>query len=111
MKDIIEISDENFDQEVLRSNTPVLVDFYATWCGPCKMIAPVIEHLAAEYAGRVKVAKLDVDNGPGAAARYGITGVPTLKVFSGGQVVETIVGMTSPTRLKAALDRVAAVIA
>lgn len=111
MKNVIELSDAEFEREVLSSNTPVLVDFYATWCGPCKMLAPVVEQLAQEYAGRVKFAKLDVDNGPGTAAKYGITGVPTLLLFRGGQVVETIVGLTSPRNLKAALDRVATVIA
>ena len=111
MKNVIEISDENFEQEVLLSNTPVLVDFYATWCGPCKMIAPVIEQLATEYSGRVKVAKVDVDIAPGAAARYGITGVPTLKLFRDGQVIETVVGLTSPGRLKGLLDHVATAVA
>jgi thioredoxin 1 len=111
MKNTIDVSDANFQNEVLAANPPVLVDFYATWCGPCQMIAPVIEQLANEYAGKVRVAKVDVDDAPGVAARYGITGVPTFMVFRGGEVVETIVGMTSVRRLKDVLDRVTTVIA
>lgn len=111
MKNVIEISDANFQSEVVSSPIPVLVDFYATWCGPCKMIAPVIEQLANEYAGRVKVAKLDVDNAPGAAARHGITGVPTLLLFRDGQVLQRVVGMVGPGQLRAMLDKVATAVA
>ena len=86
------ISDTQFEQEVLRSDQPVLVDFWADWCGPCKMIAPFVEELAGEYEGKLKVAKMDVDDNPGTAMRYGIRSIPTLLVFKGGQVVEQIIG-------------------
>lgn len=85
-------SDENFEAEVLRSKEPVLVDFWATWCPPCRMIAPFIEAAADEFAGRARVGKLDVDQNPAIADRYGITGIPTLLLFKDGQVVEQRVG-------------------
>lgn len=88
----IEITDENFEQEVLKSNLPVLVDFWAVWCGPCKMIAPIVEQLAAEYNGKLKVGKLDVDNNQQSAIKYGVRSIPTLLIFKDGKVVETIIG-------------------
>ena len=88
----VEITDANFDQEVLRAETPVLVDFWAVWCGPCKMIAPVVEEIASEYAGKLKVGKLDVDQNQDVAMKYGIRSIPTLMVFKGGKVVEQIIG-------------------
>lgn len=88
----VTITDENFEQEVLKSNIPVLVDFWAVWCGPCKMIAPIVEQLAAEYNGKLKVGKLDVDNNQQSAIKYGVRGIPTLLIFKDGKVVDTIIG-------------------
>lgn len=89
---IVNLTDANFDAEVLKSDVPVLVDFWAEWCGPCKMMAPTVDAIAAEYAGRLKVAKLDVDVNGGTAMRYQIRGIPTLLLFKDGRVVEMRVG-------------------
>jgi thioredoxin 1 len=89
---ILTLKDSNFDTEVLKADVPVLVDFWATWCGPCKMMAPTVDAIAAEYAGKLKVAKLDVDEAGGTAMRYNIQGIPTLLLFKGGRVVEMRVG-------------------
>lgn len=91
MKPIV-VDDNNFQTEVIKSELPVLVDFWAIWCGPCKMIAPVIEELAKEYDGKLKVAKIDVDSNPQTSMQYGIRSIPTLFIFKGGQVVEQMVG-------------------
>ncbi len=88
----VQVEDSNFQAEVLNSSIPVLVDFWAVWCGPCKMIAPVVEELAKDYDGKLKVTKMDVDSNPKTAMQYGIRSIPTLLVFKGGQVVEQIVG-------------------
>ena len=88
----IELTNENFDAEVLQSELPVLVDFWATWCGPCMMLGPIVAEVAAEYAGRVKVGKVNVDNAPEIAARYGITSIPVLLLFRKGEVAKTSVG-------------------
>lgn len=89
---ILTLKDSNFDTEVLKSEVPVLVDFWAEWCGPCKMMAPTVDAIAGEYAGKLKVGKVDVDENGGTAMRYNIRGIPTLLLFKGGQVVEQRVG-------------------
>ncbi|MEI2764096.1 MAG: thioredoxin [Dermatophilaceae bacterium] len=94
-KNVVVVNELNFDTEVLSSKEPVLVDFTATWCGPCKVLAPVVDKLADEFAGKYKVAKLDIDEAPGIAQRYGIRGVPTVIVFAGGQKTKQHVGVTN----------------
>lgn len=89
---VLEVSDATFDQEVLRSEQPVLVDFWAVWCGPCKAIAPIVDGLAATYAGKLKVAKVNVDENGATPSRYGIRGIPTLLLFKDGKVADQIVG-------------------
>lgn len=101
---IINVSDDTFDQEVLSSDTPVLVDYWAEWCGPCKMIAPVIDQLADEYNGRLKVAKLNIDENQDTPPKYGIRGIPTLMLFKDGEVKATKVGSLSKTQLAEFLD-------
>ena len=100
----IEISDATFDQEVVKADTVVLVDFWAEWCGPCKMIAPVVEELAGEYDGKVKFAKLNVDFNPQTSAKYGVRSIPTLLIFKGGAPVGQIVGAVPKNVLQARLD-------
>lgn len=101
---IVNVSDDSFEEEVLRSQTPVLVDYWAEWCGPCKMIAPVLEEIAKEYAGRLKVAKLNIDENPATPPKYGIRGIPTLMLFKNGQVEATKVGAVSKSQLTAFID-------
>jgi len=96
---VIHVTDQTFDQEVLQSDVPVLVDFWAEWCGPCRMIAPVVEALAQEYAGRLKVAKLDVDANGSSAMRYQVRGIPTLMLFKDGRVVDMRVGAVPKAEL------------
>ena len=97
---IVTLSTGNFEQEVAKSQTPVLVDFWAEWCGPCKMIAPLLDELAEEKVGQVKIAKVNVDDNQELATRFGIRAIPTLLLFQGGQVKETIVGMTGKKDLE-----------
>jgi thioredoxin 1 len=102
---IHEVTDSNFDQDVLKSETPVLVDFWAAWCGPCRAIAPIVDQLATEYQGKIKVAKMDVDANGATPMRYGVRGIPTLLVFKGGQVKEQIVGYVPKETIQKALDK------
>jgi thioredoxin 1 len=97
------VSDVSFDADVLKSSQPVLVDYWAAWCGPCKMIAPMLEEVSAEYAGKVTIAKLNVDENPETAAKFGIRGIPTLMLFKDGQVAATKVGALSKSQLTAFL--------
>jgi thioredoxin 1 len=99
-----EFDDKNFDQEVLKASGPVLVDFWAPWCGPCRQIAPVIEQLAGENAGAIKIGKLNVDNAPNSAQSYGISSIPTLMLFKDGEVVERFVGVQPKSRLQEAIN-------
>ena len=100
----IHITDDTFEEEVIKSETPVLVDFWAEWCAPCKMIAPIVEELAEELDGKVKFAKLDVDANPKTATSYGIRGIPTLLIFNGGKPVDQVVGAVPKSVLKSRLD-------
>jgi len=101
---IVHVTDDSFEEEVLKSPDPVLVDYWADWCGPCKMIAPVLDEIADEYAGRVKIAKLNIDENPNTPPRYGIRGIPTLMLFRGGEVEATKVGAVSKSQLTAFID-------
>ena len=101
---IIHLSDEAFEQEVLQSQTPVLVDYWAEWCGPCKMIAPILDEISKEYAGRLKVAKLNIDENQNTPPKYGIRGIPTLILFKNGNVEATKVGALSKSQLTAFID-------
>src|SRR5262245_26390588 len=100
MGNTLAVTDESFEQEVLNSEVPVLVDFWAAWCGPCRMIAPTVDQLAVEYAGKLKVVKVDVDQNPDISGRLGVLSIPTLMVFKGGQMVDRIMGaMPKPALL------------
>lgn len=103
---VTEFTDSNFQADVLDSSQPVLVDFWAPWCGPCRMIAPVIEELAGEYAGTVKIGKINIDDSPETAQKFGISSIPTLMVFKGGHPVSTFVGVKPKSELQRALDAV-----
>ena len=101
---ILQINDSDFDDQVLKSEIPVLVDFWAEWCGPCKMIAPILEEIAIEYAGKITVAKVNIDNNPGTPQRYGVRGIPTLIMFKDGEVHATKVGALAKSQLAAFID-------
>ncbi|MCF7982653.1 MAG: thioredoxin TrxA [Pseudomonadales bacterium] len=104
MSEISQISDSSFEQDVLQSDTPVLVDYWAEWCGPCKMVAPVLEEIAQEYSGRLKVCKLNIDENEATPPKYGIRGIPTLMLFKNGNVEATKVGALSKSQLAAFID-------
>lgn len=107
MKQTIEINETNFESEVLQSNQPVLVDFWAEWCGPCKMLAPALDEIAVEKAGRVKVAKVNVDENPALATRFGIQSIPTLLYFAGGEVKDKIIGAVGKRAIVSKLEKLA----
>jgi thioredoxin 1 len=102
---IFEVNDSNFDQDVLKSEQPVLVDFWAAWCGPCRAIAPIVDELAQHFQGKIKVGKMDVDRNSATPMRYKVTGIPTLLVFKGGQVVEQLVGYRPKEAIQQALEK------
>jgi thioredoxin 1 len=104
MSRVLELTESEFESQVLKADRPVLVDFYAPWCGPCRMLAPFLNKLSAEYAGRVKFVKINVDEAPRLAMQYGIQGVPTIIIFRGGLIVEEIVGLPDPRALRRRLD-------
>ena len=101
---ILYLTDDTFEEEVLKSSAPVLVDYWAEWCGPCKMIAPILDEIASEYTGRIKVAKLNIDDNPQTPPKYGIRGIPTLMLFKDGNVEATKVGALSKSQLTAFID-------
>ncbi len=102
---LVHVNDKTFASEVLNSDLPVLVDFWATWCGPCRSISPVVEELAKEFSGRVKVAKLNVDESPATPTQYGVRGIPALILFKGGKILDQIVGAVPKARLKALIEK------
>ncbi len=107
MNKILELTEDNFEVEVIQASTPVVVDFYAPWCGPCKMLAPALEQLAGEFAGRLKFTKANVGETPDLAASFEVSGVPTLMLFHGGKVVDQVVGLSGLRQLKAWLEKAA----
>ncbi|HEV56977.1 MAG TPA: thioredoxin TrxA [Phycisphaerales bacterium] len=102
---MVYLTDDSFDTDVLKSDTPVLVDYWAEWCGPCKMIAPILDEIADEYEGRLKVAKLNIDENPATPPKFGIRGIPTLMLFKNGEVEATKVGALSKSQLTAFIDQ------
>ncbi len=102
---ILELTDASFDTDVLKSEQPVMVDFWAAWCGPCKALAPIVEEVAVAYSGKIKVGKMDVDKNVATPQRYGVRGIPTLLIFKGGKVQEQIVGYVPKETIKRALDK------
>ena len=106
MSEPVELTDDNFEQEVLKSDLPVLVDFWAIWCGPCRMVGPIVDELAKEYAGKLKVGKLNVDNNGKTSIKYGIMSIPSLLFFKKGQVVDQMVGAAPKNSFVEKLDRI-----
>ena len=105
MSDLLEVTDETFDAEIMNSEMPALVDFWATWCGPCRMVSPVVEELANDYKGKIKVAKMDVDQNRQTPAKFGIRAIPTLIFFKGGEVAQTIVGAQPKSHIEEELKK------
>lgn len=103
---VLNVSDSNFEAEILKSDMPALVDFWATWCAPCRAIAPIVEEMAETYAGKIKVAKMNVDDNPATPGKYGVRGIPTLILFKNGQVVDQVVGAVPKTQIKSLIDKV-----
>lgn len=103
-ENIINVTDTTFEEEVLNSDIPVLLDYWAEWCGPCKMIAPILKDIANEYSGKIKVAKLNIDENPGTPAKFGVRGIPTLMIFKSGSIEATKVGAMSKSQLSAFID-------
>ncbi len=103
---LVTITDDNFEEEVLKSDKPVLIDFWATWCGPCRMIAPIVEEMATEYEGKAKIGKLDVDSNQQTSIKYGVRSIPTLLLFKEGELKETIIGAVPKTQLVDKLESV-----
>ena len=101
---ILNVTDSTFEQEVLSSDIPVLLDYWAEWCGPCKMIAPILNDIADEYSGKIKVAKINIDENPGTPAKFGVRGIPTLMIFKSGSIEATKVGAMSKSQLSAFID-------
>ena len=106
MAEVLPVADDSFDREVLASPTPVLIDFWAPWCAPCRAIAPIVEELSATYAGKLKVVKMNVDDNPKTPSRYGVRGIPNLILFQNGEVKEQIVGAVPKAQLVKVIDRV-----
>ena len=105
MADLLEVTDENFDAEIVNSDIPAVVDFWAEWCGPCRMVGPVVKELADDYKGKIKVAKMDVDQNRETPARFGIRNIPTLILFKGGEVAQTIVGAQPKSAIEEELKK------
>jgi len=103
---LVTITDDNFEEEVLKSDKPVLIDFWATWCGPCRMIAPIVEEMSAEYDGKAKIGKLDVDSNQQTSIKYGVRSIPTLLLFNDGELKETIIGAVPKAQLVNKLESV-----
>lgn len=106
--DTLEFTDDNFDEVVLQSDTPVLVDFWAEWCGPCKALAPMIDELATEYAGKAKIGKLDTDANREVSVRFSVSAIPTVMLFKGGEIVEKFVGLRGKKDIQSAIDKLVA---
>lgn len=105
MADLLQVTDDSFDDEIINSDMPAMVDFWAEWCGPCKMVGPIVEELAQEYNGKIKIAKMDVDKNRETPVRFGIRNIPTLILFKGGDVVQTIVGAQTKNHLDEELKK------
>lgn len=103
---LLHVTDADFDQQILKSEVPALVDFWAAWCGPCRTVGPVVEELAGEYKDKIKIAKLNVDDNKQTPSKYGVKGIPTLMLFKNGQVIDQIVGAVQKNRIKDMLDKV-----